>query len=88
MARELERTKLDNRYVHADGSGLGRRRQVSLVREEAARCVAIVQVQDVTERKHAEEELKHQAKHDALTGLPNRRKPDAGPRGADSAGEH
>ena len=28
---------------------------------------------DITERKHAEKELSHQAQHDQLTGLPNRR---------------
>ncbi len=28
---------------------------------------------DITERKHAERELSHQAQHDQLTGLPNRR---------------
>ncbi len=28
---------------------------------------------DITERKHAEEQLKHMANHDALTGLPTRR---------------
>jgi diguanylate cyclase (GGDEF)-like protein len=32
-----------------------------------------VYISDITERKHAQEELVYQAYHDALTGLPNRR---------------
>lgn len=32
----------------------------------------ISQIQDITERKHAEEKLEHAAYHDALTGLANR----------------
>jgi diguanylate cyclase (GGDEF)-like protein/PAS domain S-box-containing protein len=32
----------------------------------------ILQVQDVTARRHAESELQHRAFHDTLTGLPNR----------------
>lgn len=33
---------------------------------------AIVSLVDITERKHSEEDLDHKARHDALTGLPNR----------------
>ena len=47
----------------------------SLVRDAAGEPVhAVVHVQDVTERKRFEGQLKHLADHDALTGLFNRRR--------------
>ncbi|MBC8119459.1 MAG: EAL domain-containing protein [Burkholderiaceae bacterium] len=43
-------------------------------RDEAGRAVALHGViQDITERKHAEDQIRQLANYDSLTGLPNRR---------------
>lgn len=71
---EDEHTQLDMRYIHADGRTVWVSASVSLIRTEAGEPgYAIAQVQDITERKRAAEELTYQALHDPLTGLGNRR---------------
>jgi diguanylate cyclase (GGDEF)-like protein len=46
---------------------------VSLVRDQYSKSVHLIfQIQDITDRKLAEQQLHHDAFHDALTGLPNR----------------
>jgi diguanylate cyclase (GGDEF)-like protein/PAS domain S-box-containing protein len=65
----------ENRYVCADGRVVHGLASLSLLRDCSGRPVhGIAQVQDISERKRAQERLAHQAYHDPLTGLPNRRK--------------
>ena len=69
-----ESVQLEPRYIHADGHEGWVAVSVSLLHTEADGFgYAIGQVQDVTERRLISEELIHQALHDPLTGLGNRR---------------
>jgi diguanylate cyclase (GGDEF)-like protein/PAS domain S-box-containing protein len=71
---EEEHLQFDMRYVHADGHTVWVAVSLSLIRAESGEPrYAIAQVQDITARKRAAEELTHQALHDPLTGLGNRR---------------
>jgi diguanylate cyclase (GGDEF)-like protein/PAS domain S-box-containing protein len=71
---EEEHTQFDVRYVHADGHIVWVSASVSLIHGESGEPgYAIAQVQDITARKLAAEELTYQAMHDPLTGLGNRR---------------
>jgi diguanylate cyclase (GGDEF)-like protein/PAS domain S-box-containing protein len=74
VAGNEDRAQLEFRYVHADGHTVWVDVSISLLHHEGEGPeVAIAQVQDITERKLAAEELTRQAMHDPLTGLPNRR---------------
>jgi diguanylate cyclase (GGDEF)-like protein/PAS domain S-box-containing protein len=65
--------QVEKRYVHADGHPLWVAVTASVIRgEDEADTYAIMSIEDVSERRRAEDELKHRAHHDALTGVANR----------------
>jgi diguanylate cyclase (GGDEF)-like protein/PAS domain S-box-containing protein len=71
---EEERPQFEVRYIHADGHTVWVSVSLSLLSaDDGEPGAAIAQVEDVTERKRASEELAYQARHDPLTGLGNRR---------------
>ncbi|HZI19842.1 MAG TPA: EAL domain-containing protein [Pyrinomonadaceae bacterium] len=61
------------RYRHKQGREVWALLGMSVVRDlQGAPLHLIFQIQDITDRKRAEEQLLYDAFHDALTGLPNR----------------
>ncbi|HWS54763.1 MAG TPA: EAL domain-containing protein [Pyrinomonadaceae bacterium] len=61
------------RYLHRQGREVWAHLGMSAVRDAQGRSLHVIfQIQDITDRKRAEEQLLHDAFHDALTGLPNR----------------
>ena len=65
--------RMEQRYIHKSGKIVWTSWSVSTANETALeRPNLIFQIQDITDKKSAEEKLQHDATHDALTGLPNR----------------
>jgi diguanylate cyclase (GGDEF)-like protein/PAS domain S-box-containing protein len=65
--------QLEQRYLHKRGNVVWVSWSVSATSDrKAERPNLIFQMQDITSKKLAEEQLRYKATHDALTGLPNR----------------
>lgn len=70
---ELDTYAGEKRYIRKDGSMFWANRTVSLARDSAGRPLYFIRVvEDISERKRAQEQLAYVAQYDALTGLPNR----------------
>jgi diguanylate cyclase (GGDEF)-like protein/PAS domain S-box-containing protein len=66
------RRVIECRLQHADGSWRHTQTQVTNLLDVPAVSGIVLNTRDVTEHDGLEAELRHQAFHDALTGLPNR----------------
>ncbi|MBX3651763.1 MAG: diguanylate cyclase [Burkholderiales bacterium] len=74
LAGEADSLSAEKRYVRKDGSLLWVNRTVSLVRDAEGQPLYFLRiVEDITERKRLENELREMATTDMLTGMPNRR---------------
>lgn len=64
----------EKRYVRKDGKTIWVHVSASVVRDSRGKPLHTAGiVQDITDRKRMEDEIRHLAHHDTLTGLPNRR---------------
>ena len=63
---------VDRRITRRDGVSVDVQVRASDLRADPTVAGLVLTLRDVTEQRQLEEQLKHQAFHDALTGLPNR----------------
>jgi diguanylate cyclase (GGDEF)-like protein/PAS domain S-box-containing protein len=73
LSGEIRSYQIEKRYRHADGHTIWVLVSMSMVTDSGGQALHIIlQAEDVTERRLAEEQLVHRSLHDPLTELPNR----------------
>ena len=73
MAGRIASCQMEQRYLHKTGRTVWTQWSVSASGDVSSDGSNLIfQLQDITDKKIAEEKLQHEATHDALTGLPNR----------------
>jgi diguanylate cyclase (GGDEF)-like protein/PAS domain S-box-containing protein len=72
LERPGEIVTFEHRLRHRDGSWRALESTASNLLSQPAVAGVVLNSHDITDRKHAEEKLLHDALHDELTGLPNR----------------
>jgi len=74
LAGEIPAFRCDKRCIDAAGETISAILSIALVREpDSARLYHVVQLQDVSDRRRLEENMRGLGDHDPLTGLRNRR---------------
>ncbi|MEO8572590.1 MAG: EAL domain-containing protein [Pyrinomonadaceae bacterium] len=73
MAGRIASCQMEQRYLHKTGRTVWTQWSVSASGDITSDGSNLIfQLQDITDKKIAEQKLQHEATHDALTGLPNR----------------
>ncbi len=73
VAGKLDEFRTEKRYLHKDGRIVWTNLSVSLVRsDDGTPLFQVAVMEDITDRHRLQQELRYEATHDALTGLPNR----------------
>ena len=73
VSGKITSCQMEQRYLHKDGKTVWASWSVSSAsKSDSEQPNLIFQIQDITDKKQAEEKLQYDATHDVLTGLPNR----------------